>query len=73
MLIAITFVLIAPTFTQAQVIFEVKSGDSLDKISKQHHLNRGEIAKLNGLAFIHTHNCKLLHKLDEITNEPIGP
>ncbi|KKI89820.1 glycoside hydrolase [Bacillus sp. SA1-12] len=50
MLITITFVLFAPIFTQAQVIFEVKSGDSLDKISKQYKINRDEISKLNGLA-----------------------
>lgn len=50
MLIAIAYLLFAPTTTQAQVIFEVKSGDSLDKISKQYKLSRNEIAKLNGLA-----------------------
>jgi spore germination protein len=38
MLIAITIVLFLPGITQAQVIFEVKSGDTLDKISKQYKL-----------------------------------
>nr|WP_295970788.1 glycosyl hydrolase family 18 protein [uncultured Bacillus sp.] len=50
LLTTFTFVLFAPAFTRAQIIFEVKSGDSLDKISKQYKLDRDELAKLNGLA-----------------------
>ncbi|GGB53879.1 LysM peptidoglycan-binding domain-containing protein [Fictibacillus barbaricus] len=50
MFIVIASFLFLPAITQAQVIYEVKSGDTLDKISKQYKLNRDEIAKLNGLA-----------------------
>ncbi|MEH7381099.1 glycosyl hydrolase family 18 protein [Bacillus sp. JJ1533] len=46
----ITFVMCQPILTQAQVIYEVKSGDSLDKISKQYNLPLSNLAKLNGLS-----------------------
>ena len=38
-----------PLTTYAQVIHEVKSGDSLFKISNQYDMNVGKIAPLNGL------------------------
>lgn len=39
-----------PAFTYAQVIHEVKMGDSLSKVSKQYKMNAEDLAKLNGLA-----------------------
>jgi spore germination protein len=45
----IAFMLSIPIVTQAQVIHEVKNGDSLDKISKQYNMKREDIAQLNGL------------------------
>ncbi|QGQ45151.1 glycosyl hydrolase family 18 protein [Metabacillus sediminilitoris] len=49
-LVLITYLFNVPIFAQAQVIHEVRSGDSLDKMSKQYNVNPIEIAKLNGLA-----------------------
>jgi spore germination protein len=50
LMIAAYMVVTTPILTFAQVIHEVKSGDSLTKISKQYKIDRDELAKLNGLA-----------------------
>ena len=49
-LIVITYLFNVPIFAQAQVIHEVKPGDSIDKVAKQYNMNPNEITKLNGLA-----------------------
>lgn len=43
-------ILMIPISTYAQVIHEVKYGDSLSKISKQYQINKDNLAELNGLA-----------------------
>jgi spore germination protein len=48
--ISVCIVLFTPSLTNAQVIHEVKSGDSLNKTSKQYKINKDELAKINGLA-----------------------
>ncbi|MEY2194720.1 LysM peptidoglycan-binding domain-containing protein [Neobacillus sp. BF23-41] len=48
--ISVCIILLTPSLTNAQVIHEVKYGDSLGKISKQYKINKDELAKLNGLA-----------------------
>lgn len=48
--VSVCIVLLTPNLTNAQVIHEVKYGDSLSKISKQYKMNKEELAKLNGLA-----------------------
>jgi len=50
LIIAAYMVVMTPILTYAQVIHEVKSGDSLTKISKQYKIDRDELAKLNGIA-----------------------
>ncbi|WHY86556.1 glycosyl hydrolase family 18 protein [Neobacillus novalis] len=50
LMIAAYMVVMTPILTYAQVIHEVKSGDSLTKISKQYKIDSDELAKLNGLA-----------------------
>ncbi|MFF2448885.1 glycosyl hydrolase family 18 protein [Neobacillus sp. NPDC058068] len=50
LVIAAYMVVMTPILTYAQVIHEVKSGDSLTKISKQYKIDSDELAKLNGLA-----------------------
>lgn len=49
-LISVCIILLTPSLTNAQVLYEVKYGDSLSKISKQYKINKDELAKLNGLA-----------------------
>ncbi|MCM3567948.1 glycosyl hydrolase family 18 protein [Neobacillus mesonae] len=49
-LILVLGILIAPTFTNAQVIHEVRAGDSLTNISKKYKIDKDNLAKLNGLA-----------------------
>ncbi|MEH7086750.1 glycosyl hydrolase family 18 protein [Neobacillus drentensis] len=49
-LISVSVVLMTPIFACAQVIHEVKPGDSLTKISKQYKIDEEGLAKLNGLA-----------------------
>ncbi|MFJ5716773.1 glycosyl hydrolase family 18 protein [Neobacillus sp. NPDC093127] len=49
-ILAAYMVVMTPILTYAQVIHEVKSGDSLTKISKQYKIDSDELAKLNGLA-----------------------
>jgi spore germination protein len=41
---------VLPLTTYAQVIHEVKTGDSLSKVSKQYQITKDNLAKLNGLA-----------------------
>jgi spore germination protein len=48
--LSVCIVLLTPNLVNAQVIHEVKYGDSLAKISKQYNMNKDELAKLNGLA-----------------------
>lgn len=50
LIIAAYMVVMTPILTYAQVIHEVKSGDSLTKISKQYKVDSDELVKLNGLA-----------------------
>ncbi|MCM3724637.1 glycosyl hydrolase family 18 protein [Neobacillus cucumis] len=50
LIISVFMVLMTPISAYAQVIHEVKSGDSLTKISKQYQINKDNLAKLNGLA-----------------------
>lgn len=50
LIMAAYMIVMTPISTFAQVIHEVKSGDSLSKISKQYKMDRDELAKLNGLA-----------------------
>ncbi|QIZ09206.1 LysM peptidoglycan-binding domain-containing protein [Priestia megaterium] len=50
LLISVCMVLMTPIIACAQVIHEVKPGDSLTKISKQYKINKDDLAKLNGLA-----------------------
>ncbi|MGG1679949.1 glycosyl hydrolase family 18 protein [Neobacillus sp. NRS-1170] len=50
LLISASVVLMTPIFAFAQVIHEVKPGDSLTKISKQYKIDEEGLAKLNGLA-----------------------
>lgn len=49
-LVIFCFMLLFPTISHAQVIHEVRPGDSLYKISKQYRVNKDELAKLNGIA-----------------------
>jgi spore germination protein len=49
-LFVLTCVICQPIQTQAQIVYEVKSGDSLDKISKQYNIPLSNLAKLNGLS-----------------------
>lgn len=49
-LLVVICVFCQPILTQAQVIYEVKPGDSLDKISKQYNIPLSNLAKLNGLS-----------------------
>ncbi|MDQ0971338.1 spore germination protein [Neobacillus niacini] len=46
----IPFFFLPAHLAHAQVIHEVKYGDSLTKISRQYQMNKDELAKLNGLA-----------------------
>ncbi|WP_307851980.1 glycosyl hydrolase family 18 protein [Neobacillus rhizophilus] len=48
--ILVFMILMIPISTYAQVIHEVKYGDSLSKISKQYQINKDNLAELNGLA-----------------------
>lgn len=48
--ISVCMVLMTPIFACAQVIHEVKPGDSLTKISNQYKVDEEDLAKLNGLA-----------------------
>lgn len=48
--ISVSVVLMTPIFACAQVIHEVKPGDSLTKISNQYKIDEEGLAKLNGLA-----------------------
>ncbi|MGG3466287.1 glycosyl hydrolase family 18 protein [Neobacillus pocheonensis] len=48
--ISVCMVLMTPIFACAQVIHEVKPGDSLTKISNQYKVDEENLAKLNGLA-----------------------
>ncbi|MBV7509109.1 LysM peptidoglycan-binding domain-containing protein [Bacillus sp. sid0103] len=48
--ISVSVVLMTPIFACAQVIYEVKPGDSLTKISNQYKIDEEGLAKLNGLA-----------------------
>ena len=49
-LILLSLGCVLPLTTYAQVIHEVKTGDSLSNISKQYKINKDDLAKLNGLA-----------------------
>jgi spore germination protein len=49
-LILFSFSWTIPFTTNAQVIHEVKTGDSLTKISRQYHVKKDDLVKLNGLA-----------------------
>lgn len=49
-LISVCMVIMTPIFACAQVIHEVKPGDSLNKISNQYKIAEEDLAKLNGLA-----------------------
>ncbi|MEH7745051.1 glycosyl hydrolase family 18 protein [Neobacillus drentensis] len=49
-LISVSVVLMTPIFACAQVIHEVKPGESLTKISNQYKVDEEDLAKLNGLA-----------------------
>jgi spore germination protein len=49
-LVAVFMFLLTPILTYAQVIHEVKPGDSLTKISTQYKVDIDALAKLNGLA-----------------------
>lgn len=48
--LTVLMVLMTPIYTYAQVIHEVKSGDSLSEISRKYQINKDNLAKLNGLA-----------------------
>ncbi|HEY2421316.1 MAG TPA: LysM peptidoglycan-binding domain-containing protein, partial [Neobacillus sp.] len=50
LIVAAFLVLMTPILTYAQVIHEVKHGDSLTKIAKQYKTDKDGLAKLNGLA-----------------------
>ncbi|MEH7246134.1 LysM domain-containing protein [Neobacillus niacini] len=50
LLFSVCIIMMAPGLTNAQVIHEVKYGDSLGKISKQYKIDKDELAKINGLA-----------------------
>lgn len=49
-LFVLFFISLTPMISYAQVIHEVKPGDSLSKISEQYDINQDDLAKLNGLA-----------------------
>jgi spore germination protein len=49
-LMVVTSLFCLPILTQAQIIYEVNSGDSLYKIAEQYNIPQSNLAKLNGLS-----------------------